>query len=252
MSHNRVIPCLLLRNNGFVKSIKFGRSVYIGDPINTIKIFNDKEVDELVLFDIDSSKNGKEPNYDLLSQIVSECFVPLCYGGGVTSLEQAIRLVQLGIEKIAINSAAINDPNLITQLSQALGTQSVVVGIDVKKDWLGRYRVYDASTGKITNLPPEAWAIQSQLAGAGEIFLNNVDRDGTGLGYDLELIGKVKNVISIPLVCCGGAGSPVDFLSAVKAGASAVAAGSLFLLNGKHRAVLINYPSYESLEKLFS
>lgn len=251
MLRARAIPCLLLRNAGLVKTVRFAGAKYVGDPINAVKIFNEKEVDELVVFDIKASKQGAEPNYDLLADIASECFMPVCYGGGVKSVEQAQRIVQLGIEKIAVNAAAIFNLDLITALSDVLGAQSVVAGIDVKMDWLGRYRVYDASSGKLTDRAPEAYATDLACAGAGEIFLNNVDRDGTLEGYDLKLIDKVAKAVSLPVIACGGAGRTEDFVSAVGAGASAVAAGSLFVFQGRHRAVLISYPPYKELERLF-
>lgn len=250
MLRARVIPCLLLRNGGLVKTSRFGEAKYVGDPINAVKIFNEKEVDELVVFDIEASKRGAEPNYGLLADIASECFMPVCYGGGVNSVEQALRIVQLGIEKIAVNAPAISNPGLITELSEVLGTQSVVAGIDVKNDWLGRPRVYDASSGKLKNRTPEAWAEDLARAGAGEIFLNCVDRDGMQEGYDLKLISKVSKAVSVPVIACGGAGRAEDFASAVAAGASAAAAGSLFVFQGRHRAVLISYPPYKELERL--
>lgn len=250
MLRARVIPCLLLRNGGLVKTLRFGETKYVGDPINAVKIFNEKEVDELVVFDIEASKRGAEPNYELLADIASECFMPVCYGGGVNSVEQALRLVQLGIEKIAVNASAISNPGLVAELSKVLGAQSVVAGIDVKSDWLGRPRVYDAASGKLTNRAPEAWAADLARAGAGEIFLNSVDRDGTQEGYDLKLVGKVAKAVSVPVIACGGAGRMEDFASAVAAGASAVAAGSLFVFQGRHRAVLISYPPYKELEGL--
>lgn len=250
MLRSRVIPCLLLSNSGLVKTTRFGAAKYVGDPINTVKIFNDKEVDELILFDIEVSKRGSEPNYDLLREITSECFMPVCYGGGISSVERALKLVQIGVEKIAINSAAISNQGLITELADALGTQSVVAGIDVKKDWLGRARIFDSSTGKLTDRSPEAQVEELARAGAGEILLNNVDRDGTREGYDLSLISRVSNATSVPVIACGGAGSLEDLVDALAAGASAAAAGSMFVFQGRHRAVLISYPTYEERKKL--
>lgn len=250
MLRARVIPCLLLRNGGLVKTVRFAEPKYVGDPINAVKIFNEKEVDELVLLDIDASKRGSEPDYRLLADLASECFMPVCYGGGVRSLAQALRIVQLGIEKIAVNSASIGDPRLIAELSGALGAQSVVAGIDVKRDWRGRHRVFDASTGKLTDREPGAYAGELARAGAGEIFLNSVDRDGTQKGFDLELVESVTRAVPVPVIACGGVGQVEDFVPAVAAGASAVAAGSLFVFQGRHRAVLISYPPYTDLEKL--
>jgi cyclase len=250
MLRARVIPCLLLRNAGLVKTVGFKDPKYVGDPINAVKIFNEKEVDELIVLDIEASKRGAGPNYELLADIASECFMPVCYGGGVTSVEQALRIVQLGIEKIAVNAAAIAHHGLVSALSDELGSQSVVVGIDVKRDWMGRYRVYDASSGKLTDRSPENYASELVNAGAGEIFLNSVDEDGRQAGYDLKLIDKVTRAVSVPVIASGGAGKLGDFAAAVGAGASAVAAGSLFVFQGRHRAVLISYPPYKELERL--
>jgi cyclase len=250
MLNTRVIPCLLLSNGRLVKTIHFENSKYIGDPINAVKIFNEKEVDELIVLDIDSSKRQTKPDYDLLANIASECFMPVCYGGGVTSIDEATRIVQLGIEKVAINAAAINNYDLVAEISQALGAQSVVVSVDVKNDFLGRPRVFNASTCKLTNLAPEAYVKELQIAGAGEILLNRIERDGTQEGYDLNLIKNLSQTISIPLIVCGGAGNMEHFVDAIAAGASAVAAGSMFVFQGKHRAVLISYPSYNELENL--
>lgn len=246
----RVIPTLLLSGGGLVKTMAFGRPKYVGDPINAVKIFNEKEVDELIVLDIDASKRRASPNYDLLAQIATECFMPVCYGGGVTSVEQARRLVQLGIEKIAVNASVISNVGLVSQIADVLGSQSVVAGIDVKYDWLKRARVYDASRGKLTTLSPEDHAAALAQGGAGEIFLNSVDRDGGQQGYDLKVIGRVAQAVSIPLIACGGAGSTNDLAAAVDVGASAVAAGSLFVFQGRHRAVLISYPPYKQLEEL--
>lgn len=250
MLRARVIPCLLLRNTGLVKTERFGNAKYVGDPINAVKIFNEKEVDELVLFDIEASKRGTGPNYDLLADIASECFMPLCYGGGISSVDQAIRLVQIGIEKVAVNAAAISDIGFISMLAEVLGAQSVVAGIDVKRDWLGRYRVYDGRAGKLIDCTPEIRAAELARAGAGEIFLNDVDRDGTLAGYDGKLIGRVAQAVPVPVIACGGAGRVEDFLAGVESGASAVAAGSVFVFQGRHRAVLISYPPYKELERL--
>jgi cyclase len=250
MLNTRVIPCLLLSNGRLVKTIHFGNSKYIGDPINAVKIFNEKEVDEIIVLDIEASKRQVKPDYKLLANIASECFMPVCYGGGVTSIDEATRIVQLGIEKIAINAAAINNFDLVAEISKALGAQSVVVSMDVKNDFFGRPRVFNASTKKLTNLVPEAYAKELQMAGAGEILLNRIERDGTQEGYDLNLINNLSQTISIPLIVCGGAGNVEHFVDAISAGASAVAAGSMFVFQGKHRAVLISYPSYNELENL--
>ncbi len=250
MLRARVIPCLLLKGAGLVKTVRFSQSKYVGDPINAVRIFNEKEVDELVLLDIEASRERREPNYELIGHIASEAFMPVCYGGGIVSLDQARRLVTLGVEKVAINSAAFTDPQLVRELAATLGTQSVVVGIDVRKDWLGRYKVWNARDGKVLTANGDEQALAMEKLGAGEIFLNDVDRDGTREGFDETLIRQVSNRISIPLIACGGAGKLDDFRKAVNAGASAVAAGSLFVFVGKYRAVMINYPKYSDLERI--
>lgn len=248
---NRVIPCLLLQDGGLVKTTKFGRSRYVGDPINAIRIFNDKYVDELIFLDITASRTGTEPNYDLIARIASECFMPLCYGGGIHTLEQARLIVASGVEKIAINSMAIDHPQFLSELSQEFGASSVVVAIDVKRDLFGRERVYHPARRRLTKLDPIQHAKATVAAGAGEVFLNNVDRDGKCCGFDTELIARVSAAVSVPVVACGGAAKLADMRAAIDAGASAAAAGSIFVFYGPHRAVLINYPDYPSIRKLF-
>lgn len=248
---NRVIPCLLLQDGGLVKTKSFGRPRYVGDPINAIRIFNEKYVDELVFLDITASRFGNDPDYDLIARISGECFMPLCYGGGIHTLEQARRIVASGVEKIAINSMAIDRPQLITELVQELGSSSVVVAIDVKRDLFGRERVYHPSQRYLTKLDPLQHARASVEAGAGEVFLNNVDRDGLCVGFDTALINKVSAGVNVPVIACGGAGDLDDMRAAVEAGASAAAAGSIFVFYGPHQAVLINYPDYTSIRQLF-
>jgi len=249
---NRVIPCLLLQDGGLVKTQRFRNPRYVGDPINAVRIFNDKYVDELVFLDIDASRTGAEPNYDLLQRIAGECFMPLCYGGGIRTLEQARRIVSAGVEKIAVNSMAIDQPALLTTLSRELGASSVVAGIDVKRDFFGRDRVYHPGRRRLTKLDPVEHAKAVVAAGAGEIFLNCVDRDGTGTGFDEALIARVAAAVSVPVIACGGAADLEDMRSAVRSGASAAAAGSMFVFYGPHRAVLINYPAYASVRELFA
>ncbi|MEW6618223.1 MAG: AglZ/HisF2 family acetamidino modification protein [bacterium] len=250
MLKNRVIPCLLLQNQGLVKTIRFKEPKYVGDPINAIRIFNEKEVDELIFLDIIASKVGRSPNFEILQNIVGECFMPLCYGGGISRLEDIQKIFSIGVEKISINSFALKNIDFIKQASEIFGSQSIVVTIDVKKNFLGKYKVYDHTRNKITDIDPIEFAITTQEMGAGEILLNSVDRDGTQGGYDIDLIRKITNVLSIPVIAMGGAGKIDDFVDAVKKGnASAVAAGSMFVFHGKHRAVLITYPEYQELEK---
>jgi len=247
----RVIPCLLLKNEGLVKSVKFKNPTYVGDPINAVKIFNDKEVDELLFIDIEATKKGREPNYDLISRISGEAFMPFGYGGGITRVEQVQKLTRLGVEKVAINAFARKNPDFITQAAEVAGSSSVVAAIDVKKDLLGRYRVYDYTRQKTTPEDPVDFAQLMESKGAGEIFLNSVDRDGTFSGYDTELIKKVAQALTVPVVASGGAGSIMHFADAVKSGASAVAAGSFFIFYGPHRAVLITYPEKQVLKEIF-
>lgn len=249
---NRVIPCLLLQDGGLVKTQGFRRPRYVGDPINAVRIFNDKYVDELVFLDIDASRTGAEPNYDLIQRIAGECFMPLCYGGGIRTLEQARRIVAVGVEKIAVNSMAIDNPALLSAMSAELGASSVVASIDVKRDFFGRERVFHPGKRRLTSLDPVAHAVAVVRAGAGEIFLNSVDRDGRGTGFDVDLIARVSAAVNVPVIACGGAAGLDDMRSAVQSGASAAAAGSMFVFYGPHRAVLINYPAYGAVRELFS
>jgi len=247
----RVIPCLLLHDGGLVKTVKFKAAKYVGDPINTIKIFNDKRVDELILLDIAASRQRREPDYALIEDIASECFMPLCYGGGVRTVAHAKRLVGMGVEKIAVNSAAIGRSELVRELAAQLGSQSVVACIDVKKSWSGRYRVFDSAKERLTEKDPFAHADELVGMGAGEVLINNVDRDGTQLGYDHDLIRRFTARLDIPLIACGGAWTTEHLRTVVKdAGASAAAAGSMFVFQGPHRAVLISYPAYPDLVRL--
>lgn len=252
MLKNRVIPCLLLRNGGLVKTLKFADPKYVGDPINAIRIFNDKEVDELMVLDITASKEKKEPNYDLIEQFASECFMPLCYGGGVKTVEQARKIFALGVEKICLQTSVLENLSLVSSLAEQFGNQSILVSIDVKKDWLGKIKLYSSATGKTISKPWTEFLQEAIKAGAGEIVLNAVDRDGTLQGMDINLIQQASNSISVPLIAVGGAGSLQDIKAAVDAGASAVSAGAFFVFQGPHRAVLITYPRYKELEQLFS
>ena len=247
----RVIPCLLLSNKGLVKTVKFKDPKYVGDPINAIRIFNEKEVDELVFLDIDATKTNRKISMALIAQIASECFMPLAVGGGISSLEEAKEIMNTGVEKIVINSSAVSNPGLISSVAKVFGSQSVVASIDAKKKLFGNYEVMTHGGSKPTGLNPAEWAQQLESLGAGELFINSIDKDGTMQGYDLELISKVAELISIPVIACGGAGKLEDFGDAVKnSKVSAVAAGSMFVFYGPHRAVLINYPNRNELEKV--
>ena len=245
MLRPRIIPCLLIQNGGLVKTVQFGNPKYVGDPLNTVRIFNEKEVDELMVVDIDASRLGHKPNEKLIAQLAVESRMPLCYGGGVTAVEQVERLIGLGVEKIAISSAAVADPELITRTAERVGSQSVVVVIDVKSTGLlRRQEVVTLNATYRTGLEPAAFARKIQDLGAGEIVLNSVDCDGKMQGYDLDLIERVRRAITVPLTVIGGAGSLDDIRRLVERypliGAGA---GSLFVFKGRYRAVLINYPS---------
>jgi cyclase len=248
MLRSRVIPCLLMENGGLVKTVQFGKRTYLGDPINVIRIFNDKEVDEIILLDIAATPAGREPDYDILEKIASQCFMPLAYGGGITRLDQVKRLLSLGVEKVVLNTAAIETPRLIADASTAYGSQAVVCSIDTRRTWFGRYEVYVRGGRISTNKAPIECAVEATKAGCGEILINSIDRDGTMKGYDIDLIRSIASSVDVPVVACGGAGSIDDFRKAVTDGqAAAVAAGSMFVFHGKHRAVLINYPSQDAL-----
>lgn len=247
----RVIPCLLMADGGLVKTRRFGERKYVGDPINAIRIFNEKEVDELVVLDIDRSRAGQAPDFALIEQFAAECFMPLCYGGGIRTLAHAERLFALGIEKVCVQSAALREPALLHAIASRYGSQSLVVSLDVKRDWRGRPRVYHAAARRKLALAPAEFLRNAVDAGAGEILLNAVDRDGMQTGFDLELIASLASTVAVPVVAVGGAATLPDLRKAVDAGASAVAAGSLFVFHGPHRAVLISYPGYEALGKLF-
>lgn len=252
MLKHRVIPCLLLQNGGLVKTMKFTNPKYIGDPINAIRIFNAKEVDEIIVLDITASKEQKEPNYDLIEQFAGELFMPLCYGGGIRNLDQAKRLFAMGVEKICLQTAVLTDMNLITQLSNQFGNQSVLISIDVKKNWRGKYQMYSSALGKLMAQPWMDFLKEAVAAGAGEVVINAVDRDGMMQGMEIELIREASRAISVPLIAVGGVGSLADIKAATDAGASAVSAGAFFVFQGPHRAVLITYPPYQELTKLFN
>jgi cyclase len=251
MLQHRVIPCLLLRNGGLVKTYKFAHPKYVGDPINAIRIFNEKEVDELLVLDIEASKSKSEPDYDLIEQFAGECFMPLCYGGGITSVDQARRLFSLGVEKVSLQAGALGNLDLVSAIATLYGNQSVVVSIDIKTNLLGRHKLYSSVAGKNLNIDWLNFLKMAVEAGAGEILLNGVDRDGTMSGMDLPLIERAASVCSVPLIACGGAGSLDDIKKAAQAGASAVACGAFFVYHGPHRAVLITYPKYAELTNLF-
>jgi len=253
MLSTRIIPVLLLHNQGLVKTVKFKNPSYIGDPINAIKIFNEKEVDELVFFDIDASKKGVEPNYDLISDFASECFMPVCYGGGIKNISQIKKIFSLGIEKVSLNFIEMIKTDVVKEAISVFGAQSIVVTIDLKKTLFGRYRLYNYRLGKLEKDNIEDIIEKVNQIGVGEIIVNNVDREGTQSGYDIALMDKITSLTSIPVVAYGGASKLEDFKELKeKTNISGMAAGSFFVFQGKHNAVLISYPKYETLKKLFN
>lgn len=248
MLRPRIIPCLLVHKGGLVKTQGFKAPKYVGDPINAVKIFNEKESDELMVLDIDAALNKVEPNYALIAKLAAECRMPLCYGGGVTTAEQASRIIDLGVEKVSVSAAAVADPNLLTRMAEAIGRQSVVAVLDIrKKTGLFSGKGYELCTHNAKTahkLDPVAFAQQLQAAGAGEIVLNSIDRDGEMKGYDLELARQMRAALKVPLTVLGGAGSLDDMQALIAAcGVVGAAAGSLFVFKGPYRAVLINYPT---------
>ena len=251
MLQPRIIPCLLVHKRGLVKTVKFKDPKYVGDPINAVRIFNEKEVDELTVIDIDSTVLGKEPDYDFIKKIAAECRMPLCYGGGVKTVEQFQKIISLGVEKVAISSEAINNPEIISKLAEKVGNQSVVVIIDVKKGFLGGYEVFTHNGKKKASVKLIDFIKKVEELGAGEIVINSITNDGVMKGYDMNLVNQVREVTTLPLTVLGGAGSYDDLSNLIKEhriiGASA---GSLFVFKGKYRAVLISYPNREEKENI--
>lgn len=247
----RIIPCLLVHNKGLVKTVKFKDAKYVGDPINAVKIFNEKESDELIVLDIDATVEGREPDYKMIENLAAECRMPLCYGGGIKTVEQATRIFNLGVEKIALSSAVIENLKLVSDISKEVGSQSVVVVIDVKKKMFGGYDIYTHNGTKKTNIDLEKFIIELQSLGIGEIVINSIDNDGVMKGYDLSLIEKIKPLINVPMTVLGGAGTLEDINKLIeKFGIIGCSAGSLFVFKGKYKAVLINYPNKIEKEKL--
>ncbi|MBN9300151.1 MAG: imidazole glycerol phosphate synthase subunit HisF [Filimonas sp.] len=251
MLRPRIIPSLLIHDNGLVKTVQFKSPKYVGDPINAVKIFNEKAVDELAVFDIDATINRREPNYNLIERLANQSRMPLCYGGGVKNVEQAQRIFGLGIEKIAFSSAICDNPNIIPLVADRVGTQSVIAVLDVKKKMFGGYEIYINNGKKATGLNPIEFAAKLEKLGAGEIVINSIDHDGMMNGFDMNLIDKIRESISIPLTVLGGAGSLVDIGKVIeKHGVIGIAAGSLFVFKGVYKAVLINYPNRDEKDAL--
>ena len=250
MLRNRIIPCLLIQEKKLVKTFKFRSPKYVGDYLNAIKIFNEKEVDELIVLDISASKNNEKPNLKLIERFSSECFMPVCYGGGINSFDQAKEIFKLGIEKICIQTSALDDISIIKKISNFFGSQSVVISIDIKKNWLGKYKLYRSQNKKIEKLDWEVFLKNAVESGAGEILINCVDNDGTMEGMNLEIIKAASKLSTVPIISMGGVGNLRDIKNAINSGANAVAAGSFFVFQGPHRAVLISYPKDKILQEL--
>lgn len=251
MLRPRIIPCLLVRDKGLVKTVGFAEPKYVGDPINAVKIFNEKEVDELTVLDIDATVLGHGPDYRMIENLATESRMPLCYGGGIKTAEQAKRIIGLGVEKVAISSAALDDPRLVSMIAEEIGSQSVVVILDVKKSLLGKYEVWIHNGLKKTGRSPVEVAKEVESLGAGEIVINSIDNDGQMKGYDLVLASKVREAVGLPMTVLGGAGSLADIGKLITAcGVVGAAAGSLFVFKGVYRAVLISYPGSSQKEDL--
>ncbi len=252
MLRPRVIPCLLVRNGGLMKTVQFGDGKYVGDPLNAVKIFNEKRVDELVVLDIDATRDGRSPDKDLIEKLAAECRMPLCYGGGVVNADQAKEIISLGVEKVALSSALVARPELATEIARELGSQSVVAVLDVKKKRFGSgYQVWTHNASKNSKLCPIEFTKTLQGLGIGEIVINSIANDGVMQGYDLDFLRKVKEVVTVPMTVLGGAGDLAHIRDAIEQlGIIGVAAGSLFVFKGKYKAVLINYPSQDELRKL--
>ncbi|HBE42907.1 MAG TPA: imidazole glycerol phosphate synthase subunit HisF [Bacteroidales bacterium] len=252
MLYPRIIPSLLVHNNGLVKTVRFKDPRYVGDPINAVKILNEKEVDELIVLDIDATTYKREPDYKMIENLAFECRMPLCYGGGIKTVSQAQRIFSLGVEKIAISSAATESPDIISAIAERVGNQSVVVVLDVRKKLAGdKYEIWTHNGTKNTGRDCTKFAVEAQKAGAGEIVINSIDDDGMMKGYDRQLILSIREVLNIPMTVLGGAGSLDDMGSLIKEhGIIGTAAGSLFVFKGRFRAVLINYPTPSEKEGL--
>ena len=253
MLRSRIIPCLLIHNNGLVKTVKFKEPKYVGDPINAVKIFNEKEVDELIVLDIDATKENRGPNLKMIKNLADECRMPLCYGGGINTVEQAVKIISLGVEKVALSYSALNDIELCQQIGDIIGNQSVVVVIDVKKKKLfGGYDIYTHNGTKKSKWNLFDFIAKLEEIGIGEIVINSIDNDGVMQGYDLPLIENIREKCSMPITAIGGAGSLQnikDLISKFKI--IGAAAGSLFVFKGKYKAVLISYPNREERKPIY-
>ena len=253
MLQPRIIPSLLIQNNGLVKTVKFSSPKYVGDPLNAVRIFNEKKVDELFILDIDKTRKQEPPNYSLIKKLARECRMPVCYGGGIKDPVQVEKIINLGIEKVCISSAAIDNPKLIENSSKRVGSQSIVVCIDIKKTSLlkNKYSIFTHNGSLNREINPISFIDQIETLGAGEILINMIDKEGTLEGYDLQFIEKVKQNINIPLSVLGGASCYDDFSRLIsKFGLIGCCAGTIFVLKGKYKAVLIQYPNSEEKEMI--
>ena len=253
MLRSRIIPCLLVHNKGLVKTVKFKEPKYVGDPINAVKIFNEKEVDELIVLDIDATKENRGPNLKMIKNLADECRMPLCYGGGINTVDQAVKIISLGVEKVALSCSALNDIELCQQIGDIIGNQSVVVVIDVKKKKLfGGYDIYTHNGTKKTKWNLFDFIAKLEEIGIGEIVINSIDNDGVMQGYDIPLLESVREKCTMPITVLGGAGSLEDIKKIIsKFKTIGVAAGSLFVFKGKYRAVLISYPNRQERLPLY-
>ena len=253
MLRSRIIPCLLIHNKGLVKTVNFKNPKYVGDPINAVKIFNEKEVDELIVLDIDATKENRGPNLKMIKSLANECRMPFCYGGGITTVEQAKKIINLGAEKVALSYSALNNIRLCQEIGDVIGNQSVVVVLDVKKKKIfGGYDIYTHNGTKKSNWKLNDFISKLEEIGIGEIVINSIDNDGVMQGYDLPLIESIREKCSMPITVIGGAGSIQhikDLISKFKI--IGAAAGSLFVFKGKYRAVLINYPNREERKHIY-
>lgn len=247
----RIIPVLLINKGGLYKTVRFKNPKYVGDPVNAIRVFNNKFVDEIIVLDYNATIEKRNPDFGLLEDMASQCFMPLCYGGGIRSTDDISKIIQCGVEKIALNSEAFENYRLVEDAAKKFGSSSVVLSVDVRENMFGEYQVVTHSATKATGLRPDLYAKQMEDRGIGEILVNSVNLDGTMKGYDLRLIKLISGVVNVPVIACGGAGDINHLKEVYDAGATAMAAGSMFIFHGKHRGVLINYPDENTLNSLF-
>jgi cyclase len=246
MLRPRIIPSLLLHDKGLVKTVNFKTPKYVGDPINAVRIFNEKEVDEICVLDIGASKENREPDFEFIQELASECFMPLGYGGGINKINTIEKLFKIGVEKTILNNVLIENPQLVTEAANVFGSQSIIASVDVKKNLWGQYSIYSHVNNQSTKQDLQKFIRNLQELGIGELIINSVDQDGMMKGYDYNLISQVSSFLTVPIVALGGAGSVLDLEEAINQGAHAAAAGSLFIYKGPHKAVLINYPTIKN------